>query len=236
MLRNVFLDLDDTIFDFHKAERIALEKTLRELGIEPTPAVMDRYSEINRRQWQLLELGELTRDQVKTRRYRLLFDEIGADADEREAARIYGGYLAVGHWFLPGAEEMLRALRGRYRLYLITNGNTSVQKGRLASSGIAPLFEDIFISEEIGFDKPSRQYFEACFSRISGFSREESAVVGDSLTSDIRGGINAGVRTVWLCPEGKEPRDMMGIVPDFRIRRPDELPALLVSLDEGEGV
>ena len=201
MIDTVFFDLDNTIFDFNKAEHIALAKTLEELGIPPSEETCARYSVINLAQWKLLEKGVITRREVKLRRFRLLFEELGVPAAPEEAAARYESLLGIGHYFMDGAEELLQTLYGNYRLYLVTNGTAAVQKGRLESAQLQKYFEDIFISEEIGFNKPDIRYFESCFSRIPSFSRETSVIVGDSLTSDIQGGINAGIRTVWFHPE-----------------------------------
>lgn len=228
MVRNVFLDLDNTIFDFTKAEHLALAKTLRQLGLEPTEAVLNRYSEINLAQWKLLELGKITREQVKCRRFRFLFEELGATASEVEAARIYEHLLGQGHYYMEGAEALLEALRGKYRLYLASNGTTSVQQGRLASAGIADVFDGIFLSESIGAEKPSEQFFACCFSQIPDFHREETVMVGDSLTSDIRGGINAGIRTIWFHPQ--DGPNTSEIQPDYEIRQLAELPPLLTHI------
>lgn len=134
MITHIFLDVDNTILDFNKAEAIALEKTLSALSVPHSPEVIRRYSQLNLAQWKLLEQGKLTREQVKGRRYRLLFDELKTDASPEEAARIYEGLLGQGHYFMDGAVEMLQALYGSFHLYLATNGTASVQKSRLKSA------------------------------------------------------------------------------------------------------
>ena len=228
MIDTILWDLDNTIFDFSRAERIALRKTLVELGVEPVETTLNRYSELNDAQWKLLELGKLTRQQVKVRRYQLLFEELGVDASAEQAAKLYEGYLALGHYYMDGAEEVLETLRGQYRMYLVTNGTASVQHGRVNSSNLMNYMEDMFISEEVGYDKPSNAYFDACFARIPDFHKERAVIVGDSLTSDIRGGINAGVRTIWFNLRGIEPSAELS--PDREIRKLSELPELLSEL------
>jgi len=228
MIKFVFLDLDETIFDFHKAEAIALSKMLCEIGIEPTDEVISRYSEINDAQWKLLELGRLTREEVLVRRFDLLFSELGVVADSREARRLYEYNLGEGHYFIDGAEDMLGALYGNYSLYLASNGTEHVQTRRIASSGIAKYFDGIFISQVIGHNKPSSQFFDACFEKIKGFERDKAIIVGDSLTSDIKGGINAGIRTCLFNPKGKA---VLGdIKPDYEIRTLGELAGLLKEI------
>ena len=228
MIKNILLDLDNTILDFSRAERIAAAKALETMGIQPTEALLERYHRINQEQWRLFELGELKREQVKVRRYALLFEEMGIDKSPRETAGVYEKLLGIGHYFMEGAVELLEALRGRYRLYLATNGTSAVQKSRIKSADIAKYFNGIYISEDVGFNKPDARYFEACFNDIGDFRREETLMIGDSLTSDIRGGINAGIRTIWFNPEGQERNEE--ILPDHEIRSLYEIPALVESI------
>ena len=225
MIERVLLDLDDTILDFHKAEGIALKRALTEMDVPVSDAVAERYSEINAAQWRALERGEITRTQVLTRRFRLLYAELGLTRSPEETQRRYERYLSQGHYFIPGAEELLETLYPKYELYLVSNGNAVVQEGRLKSADISRYFREMFISEHIGADKPSLVYFDRCFARIPGFRRETAILVGDSLTSDIRGGINAGVRTCWFNPRRK-PRDP-AIPADYEIDRLSDLPPLL---------
>lgn len=227
-IKTILFDLDNTLFDFNRAERGALIKTLERLGIEPTDAIVKRYSEINLSQWKLLEQGRLTRDGVKQRRYRLLFEELGVDCDPQKANAVYEEQLAIGHYFVEGAPGLLEALYGHYDLYLVTNGTAKVQYGRLQSSGIEKYFKNIFISEEIGYDKPSREYFEKCFSQIPDFCKEETIIVGDSLSSDIQGGKNAGIITVWFNPSAA--LNDTPILPDHEIHKLSEMEKLLSSL------
>lgn len=229
MIRNVFLDLDDTIFDFGRAEREALTRTLVHFGVTPASEILDRYSELNLMHWRMLERGEITREQVKVRRYERLFDEYGIDISAADAAEYYEHRLSIGHFFLDGAPELLNNLKnGGYRLFIVSNGSASVQKGRLDSAGIESMFDGIFISQNIGFDKPDRRFFERCFSKISDFDRSQSVIMGDSLTSDIKGGKNAGIATVWFNPHGAH--NATDITPDYTVERLCDLPELLMRI------
>ena len=227
MMEFLLLDLDDTILDFHKAERIALSKTFRDFGLEPTNEVLDLYHEINKWHWEQLELGLMTRDQVLVNRFGALFEKVGMTVDPAACAKSYESNLGIGHYFLPGAEEAVKRLHDKYRLFLVSNGTATVQHSRLTSAGLYPYFEQVFISQEIGYNKPDKAYFDRCFARISGFDREKALMVGDSLTSDIRGGINAGLKTVWINPTHKACGD---IRPDFEIEGLSGLEGLLESL------
>ena len=228
MFEFLFLDLDDTILDFHKAERIAISKTIRQFGVEPTEEVLNRYHEINKWHWEQLELGKMTRDQVLEDRFGMLFEELGVAADKSACARAYEQNLSQGHWFMPGAEEAVEALSKKYRLFLASNGTASVQKGRMTSANLYRFFERSFVSQEIGYNKPSKEYFEAAFAQIPGFDKSKCMMVGDSLTSDIRGGINAGLTTCWVNPTHAPGRE--DIKPDYEIEYLHQLEALLERL------
>ena len=228
MIEFLFLDLDDTILDFHKAERIAISKTIRDFGVEPAEEVLARYHVINKWHWEQLEQGKLTRPEVLVNRFDMLFRELGVAVDAAACAKIYEKNLSVGHWFLPGAEEAVEYLSKRYRLFLASNGTAVVQKGRMTSANLYRFFEQVFVSQEIGHNKPSLAYFEGCFARIPGFDPAKAMIVGDSLSSDILGGINAGIKTVWVNPGHLENRT--DIRPDYEIEALSQLPALLETL------
>ena len=227
MIEFLFLDLDDTILDFHKAERIALSKTIRDFGVEPTEKILALYHKINKWHWEQLELGKLTRAEVLVNRFGVLFEKLGREVDAPKCAKVYEGNLSQGHWFLPGAEEAVDALSKKYRLFLASNGTATVQKGRMTSANLYRFFETVFVSQEIGHNKPSKEYFEACFAAIPGFDKEKAMIVGDSLSSDIKGGINAGIKTVWVNPGHKACGD---IKPDYEIEALSQLEALLEEL------
>lgn len=224
----VLLDLDDTILDFHQAEKIAISKTFRCFGVEPEDKLINRYSEINAAQWKRLETGEITREQVLVGRFEILFREMGLDISSREAKATYERLLAQGHYFMPGAEKMLEDIRDDYRLFICSNGTAVVQAGRLRSAGISPYFEKIFISEDIGYNKPSAEFFERCFAQMDDPDRSRAIIIGDSLTSDILGGINAGIKTCWFNPRGKAGRD--DIAPDYEIGKLEQAPGLLKEI------
>ena len=229
MFKTIFLDLDDTILDFGAAERVAVSKTFREIGLEPTDALVRRYSEINQQQWECFERGEITRDTVLVRRFEVLFRELGLNEDAVAASAAvedsYRGHLAEGHYFVEGAEDILAYLAPKYDLYLASNGVAETQYARLASAGIAPYFREIFISETTGHHKPERAYFEYCFAHIPNFDPSAALMIGDSLTSDIRGGKNAGIATCWFNLRHKENRT--DIRPDYEIHALSELKTLL---------
>ena len=230
MIKYLFLDLDNTILDFNKAESVAIRKTMAAFGLAPTDELVDRYSVINDLHWKALERGEMTREQVLKGRFAMFFGEQGIEVDPAAVAKTYETFLSQGHWFLPGAEETVKQkLYGKYKLYLASNGTAVVQKGRMTSADLYPYFEESFVSQELGHNKPSKAYFDAAFARIPGFDPAECLMVGDSLTSDILGGKNAGLRTVWVNPHHKTAPE--ALMPDYEIEFLADLPALLEEIE-----
>lgn len=230
MIRNVLLDADDTLFDFHLSEREAFALALRSFGVEPSTRMAERYSEINAECWKMLEKKQITRPELLVLRYERLFSEFGLQLNSAAVSDRYVEELGKQCHLIDGAEALLRTLTGQYRLYIASNGNQQVQRGRLRRAGIGPYFSDLFISQELGADKPDAAYFEACFARIPAFRREETVIVGDSLSSDIAGGKNAGIRTVWYHPGEQAVSVSPNLTPDAEIRRLCELPAVLAAM------
>ena len=229
MIEFSLIDLDNTILDFNWAEHDALGKTLRSFGLEPTDQVRRCYSQINVDHWQRLERKELTRQQVVVGRFETLLQEFGMVADAEAVAKTYEDNLAYGeHHYLPGAEEALERLSKKYKLYMVTNGTAHVQRPKLAASGAGKYFREIFISELMGADKPSVEYFNGCFERIEGFDVNRAMIVGDSLSSDIKGGINMGMRTCWVNRAHKKGRE--DIPADFEVEYLHQLEAILEAL------
>ena len=228
MIKTVFLDIDDTLLDFHRAEALAIRTALTRFGIEPSEANVKRYSAINRSCWERFERGELTRESVLTTRFNMLFSEMGVEFSPDEAHRIYEYELGSYHFYIDGAREMLEEIYRDYDLYITTNGISIVQNRRIADSGIAKYFKGIFISEEIGFNKPQKEYFDFIFDKIEGFDKDGAIIVGDSLSSDILGGINAGIKTCWYNPKGLPSK--AEITPDYVLADITELPNLLKTL------
>lgn len=224
----VFLDLDDTVLDFHRAEDYALRQTLRSFGVTPDDAMTARYSAVNDAQWKRLERGEITREEVLVGRFRLFFEELGIALDPFAARRAYEENVRNTGFLLPGATALLEELSASYDLYAASNGTARVQDGRIARAGIAPYFKKIFLSERVGFNKPDKRFFERCFAELPHLSPERTPMVGDSLSSDIRGGKNAGMITVWYNPHGKTADD--GLRPDYEVTSLDGIPAVLAAV------
>ena len=227
MIKTVFLDLDDTLFDFKASEHVAICDTLRQFNIEPTENTVKRYSEINISCWQKMERGEWSRDEVLYKRFEMLLLELSVGANPHLMQSYYEKRLAEEVCYLDGAEELLEALQGKYRLYATSNGTAAVQDRRIELSGIGKYLDGIYISERVGYHKPAREFFDRIFEEIGG-ERYETVIVGDSLTSDIRGGIDAGIKTCLYNPRGITIS--ADILPDYEIKSLGELPKLLEGI------
>lgn len=198
MIRFVFFDIDDTLLDFSWAENHAIHCTYEALGVMMTDEMYARYHRVNLEHWQAYERNEFTREEMLIHRHRQMFDEYGLDLDPVLCEKLYRKNLGIGHHFMPHVLEILDYMKPKYRLFIASNGTAETQYSRLESAQIGPYFEDIFISERVGAFKPTPEYFERCFAQIPGFKKEEAVIIGDSLTSDILGGLNAGIQTIWF--------------------------------------
>lgn len=226
MIRDIFLDVDDTILDFGRAEREALASSLSQMGVEVNEEALHCYHEVNLAHWKMLERGEITRERLLVRRFEEFYKQIGVIADAERTQRVYEYELGCRSYYLDGAEELLAALAQEgYRIYLASNGTTVVQAPRIKASGLDRICHGIFLSEAIGCDKPQRAFFDACFASIANFVPENAIILGDSLSSDIAGGRNAGIKTCWFNPK-KLP--LTGdVTPDFEISELSEFLEIL---------
>ncbi len=198
MYRYLLFDADDTIFDFSLAEKTALKTAMIECGLVFKDEYVPIYSKMNLEMWKRLERKEITKKELIDTRFLNFFKLIGIDDDGQKMKKSYADNLGKQCHVIPGAKELLLRLKDGHRICLITNGLKAVQTGRLVKSGIDRIVDGIFISEEVGFEKPDKRYFDFVKSRIPGFKDNEAIVIGDSLTSDIKGGNNAGIDTIWF--------------------------------------
>ena len=227
-IKHVLLDLDDTVLDFHRAERAAITETFLEFSLDPSEEVLSLYSSINKSCWRELELGTMTREEVLHQRFARLFAALGKTVDCIAVQKKYEYNLSFKAFFLDGAEELLEKLRGKYKLYVASNGTARVQDRRIEISGISKYFDGLFISQRIGADKPSPVFFEECFRQMGNPPKDEIIIVGDSLSSDIKGGVLSGIHTCYFNP--KRTENHSDILPEHEISSLSELPALLALI------
>ena len=193
----ILLDVDDTLLDFPACERAAFNRTMQAVGVVPSDELAAAYSVINTALWKQFERGEISRKAIFTTRYHRLATQSGLSFPADMAAQLYPTFLSQQAIPLPGMREALHYLASRYRLYIATNATISVQQPRLRSSGISAFVQDCFFSEQAGVQKPDEAFFHYCFARIPDFSPTATLMLGDSLTSDIRGASNAGIDACW---------------------------------------
>ncbi|MBP3040467.1 YjjG family noncanonical pyrimidine nucleotidase [Bacillaceae bacterium Marseille-Q3522] len=223
--RTLLFDVDHTLLDFNAAENLALRLLFEEQNISLTAEMEARYKEINKGLWKSYEEGRLSRDEVVNTRFSLLFKEYGQKTDGITLENKYRSYLEQGHQLIDGALELIKDLQHQFDLYIVTNGVSKTQDKRLRDSGLYPLFKDIFVSEDAGFQKPMKEFFDYVFARIPDFTVEKGLIIGDSLSADIKGGQLAGLDTCWFNPESKS--NDTKIVPTYEIQQLDGLYQIL---------
>ena len=229
MIEIVLWDIDGTLLDFLRAEKAALRATFAEFGLGPCDdARIARYSAINDGYWKRLERGEITKEEALPGRFAEFFRREGLvcrDADGFN--RSYQLHLADTICFLDEGDALVRDLRGHVKQYAVTNGTAVAQRRKLERSGLSALLDGAFISDEIGAEKPSARFFDHVLRSIPPVPRDRILIVGDSLTSDMAGGANAGLRCCWYNPKGL-PRPE-GLAAELEIRDLNELRPLLLG-------
>lgn len=204
MIKTVLWDIDGTILNFEKSESYAVKKCFEIYSLgECTNDMIKRYSAINQKYWRRLEKGELTKQQVLVMRFLEFFDSEGIICSDVEGFNSeYQIRLGDTVFFNDDGYELISLLRGVVKQYAVTNGTAVAQDRKLKRSGLDKLFDGIFISDKLGAEKPSPEFFDKVFSSIDGIKKDETLIVGDSLTSDILGGNNAGILCCWYNPSG----------------------------------
>lgn len=225
--RTLLFDLDHTLFDSETCELQAFEETLLVVGVEEPLQHHETYVGINKPLWYSVERGELTPDEVRVTRFERLIAAIGLDGNaEHMAARFETALGAKGDLY-PGVREVLEKLAPRAKLALVTNGLSGVQRARIERLDIGKYFDAIVISAEIGASKPGAAFFDATFRALGYPTKDTTLMVGDSLSSDIRGGANYGIATCWYNPKGKTADSETEI--HHEISRLDQLPAIAMG-------
>lgn len=221
----ILFDVDGTLLDFDKAEERGIEALLVHFGVPVCEENKEKYHVLNQSYWKRLELGELTRDQVLSLRFEEYFGDFGIKVDGMEVDGLYRKELDNSAILIDGAIEILTYLKEKYSLYVVSNGVASTQYRRLGAAGLDQYFDGIFISEEAGCQKPQAGFFEYCFEKMGRRDAENMLIVGDSLTSDIRGGNGSGIDTCWFNPRGLA--NTAGVRVDYEIRELSELGEML---------
>lgn len=223
----VLWDLDNTLLDFNKAESEAMKSLFVRFNLgECSDEMVERYSVINVEYWRMLERGEMSKSDILINRFMTFFEECGIDTSIVE--EFNSAYqLALGDTiaFRDNSLEIVKSLKGKARQYIVSNGTIDAQVKKLKRSTLGELMDGVFLSERMGAEKPSRVFFDKAFASIEGFDKARAIIIGDSLTSDIKGGKNAGITTCWYNPWHHQFSG--DVVPDFEISHLSEVLPLL---------
>lgn len=221
----LLFDVDNTLLDFDANEAESFKNTIIDEGETYSEELYERYREMNHELWKAVERGETTIDEVVNTRFAKLMEMYGKKVDGRHYEDTYRSYLNKGIQEMPYVHEVLAELKKDYKLYVITNGIGETQNFRMKGSGLDRYFEKCFISEIVGANKPSSLFFDHVKENIDGFDPSKALVIGDSLTSDIKGGNLAGIDTCWICKENTV--NDTDIVPKYTINSLKELKDIL---------
>lgn len=227
----LLIDADDTLFDYDAAETDALAAAFADFDIDVQPAHAEAYRQINAALWKAFERGEIAQDILRLERFRQLFQAFGMEVDVEAFSTCYLRHLGQAGHLLPGAIALLEALLGKVGLVLITNGIAGVQRSRLVRSGLERYFDAVIISDEVGAAKPDPAIFDAAFAAMGYPPKTTVLMVGDSLTSDIAGGVAYGLDTCWFNPQAKPCPAGLQIC--YEVRRLDEVLDLVKVPAEG---
>jgi putative hydrolase of the HAD superfamily len=228
----ILFDADETLFDFDKAEKYALKKSIESFEMSfKEDYHLNSYREVNNKIWEEFEKGLISADELKTERFRNFFVKLDLDLNPIKFSKQYLKFLSEASFLIEGTNEILSDLYQKYKLVLITNGLANVQRSRLKLSSLDKYFKEIIISEEIGIAKPDPEIFEYTFNKIKHKDKKKSIIIGDSLSSDIQGGINFGIDTCWFNPDNEE--NLSGLVPTYEINDLLELKEILEMKQAG---
>jgi 2-haloacid dehalogenase len=204
----ILIDLDRTVLDFDTTEALSIEKTFTHFGLPFSKQILQLYISNNFKYWKLYEMGQLTTAQVDIKRFEDTFATMGVTCDIASLSNYYQRCLDAGYELCPNAVEMLQFVKQHFKVYAVTNGAITTQKLRLAGSGIDKYFDGLFISDEIGYSKPQKEFFDHVLANIEETDKSKILLVGDSVATDIIGAKNAGIPTCWYNVTGESLHDM----------------------------
>lgn len=198
MIKAVLLDVDNTLLDFHACAEASMDAALAEHRIPKKETLFPAFLRINDGLWREIEQGLLTKERLHQIRWNLVFADQGIDYDGALFEKSFLKYLAQKVFPIEGAHALLEYLSGKYILCAVTNGPYEQQRKRLKAANMLSFFDHLFVSEQIGFEKPSENFFDACFAALPGISPAEAIIIGDSITADMMGGLQYGIQTCWF--------------------------------------
>ena len=217
----LLFDLDNTILDFDQAMVFGFEKTITDFQIPFDENHFSIYQKINHRCWEEMEKGKITQDELRTLRMERFLNHIGSSENSIAFSEMYHENLSAKIFWMEGAKSLIEDWSEQFKMALVTNGLKEIQRARLAKTDLEKHFQHIVISDEIGVAKPHRGFFDYVFEKIDFPKKEKVLIIGDSLSSDIRGGNNYGIDTCWINLKGKVAHEHNQ--PTFTIEKLDEL-------------
>lgn len=233
MIKYILWDIDNTLLSFDLAERASMTKGFQLFDIDIRDKnALDVYKDINDKHWKMLEKGEKTREEILTGRFEEFFDLYDIDYDDslvNDFNLFYQEELGKQVFFNDYAKEVLQKLGKNYKQYAVTNGSKVAQTGKLRNSGLDKIFDGVFISEDLGYDKPSKEFFDIVFESIGSKNKDEYILIGDSLTSDMLGANNAGIKNIWYNP--KDLDNKANVKVDYKINNLKEVIEILENIE-----
>lgn len=230
MIRVILWDVDGTLLNFRKPERYGIRKCFSLFGLgDCSDAMLERYSAINKKYWEKLERGEITKKDVLHDRFQEFFEEEKIDFDRIDEFNVqYQISLGDKIFYNDDSYHLVKELKSVVKQYAVSNGTLFAQERKLKKSGFNQLLDGIFISEQVGIEKPDRRFFDAVWNEIGDYKKEEVVIVGDSLTSDMQGGVNTGIQCCWYNPYGEENKNNLKL--DAEIRDLNEIKQLIYNI------
>ncbi len=194
----LLIDLDNTLIDFNECARHSIINAFEKLGFDYSPKVFETFIEENVKIWKRLEKGEITKPQLRADRWNIILGRLGIDYDGTILEEMFENGVALGAYPVEGAYDLLNYLNGKYKMYIVSNGFRFVQESRLKIGDFEKYFDGVFVSEDIGIPKPAKEFFDYCFKNLKNPPKEDTILIGDSLSADIIGGVNYGIDTIWF--------------------------------------
>lgn len=223
----ILFDLDNTILDFDRSETFAFKKSFEDFQIPYNASYLEIYHEINRKCWEALEKGLINQVQLRIIRMANFFKAINIQIDDRAFGKQYLKNLSETQFFIEGAKNLLDHLHTKYALAIITNGLQEVQRHHIAVNDLTSYFKTIIVSDEIGVSKPQKAFFDYTFKQIGQPDKASVLVIGDSLSSDIKGGINYGLDTCWFNPKNKP--NILKLTPTYQAKHTEDIKHILTN-------
>ena len=223
MIKIVLIDIDNTLLDFDKCAKDSIKKTCKVCSLPFAEEIFSAFIPVNDSLWREIEKGTLTKKKLHEIRFWRVFEVAGIKADGAAFEKTFREFLEVSHEKVDGAEELLSYLSEKYRVYAVSNAAHSEQLTRLKNAGLSKYLSGCFVSDTLGAEKPSAEFFDACFSRIADADKRETVVIGDSVSADMVGGKNYGLKTIWFNKKGAPESD----IPDYTVYSLDGIKDIL---------